>query len=76
MQQSVFEENSAYVRISCAAYTLNLGQIVEHDINGQTAHYSLGILEIIDALMEGDHFGDFDLEKKIILKRYSRNRSF
>jgi hypothetical protein len=49
---------------------------VEDDINVQTAYYSLEILKIIDTLMEGDHFGDLDSEKKIILKRYSRNGPF
>jgi hypothetical protein len=49
---------------------------VEDDINALTAYYSLVILEIIDALMEGDHFEGLDLEKKIILKRYSVNRPF
>jgi hypothetical protein len=49
---------------------------VEDDVNEQKAYYSLEILEIIDALTEGDHFGDVDLEMKIILKRYSRNRQF
>jgi len=49
---------------------------VEDDVNAQKAYYSLEILEIIDALTEGDYFGDVDLEIKIILKRYLRNRPF
>jgi hypothetical protein len=42
---------------------------MEDDVNAQKAYYSLEILEIIDALTEGDHFGDVDLEKKIIFEK-------
>jgi hypothetical protein len=49
---------------------------VEDDVNAQKAYYSLEILEIIDALTEGDHFEDVDLEIKIILERNLRNRPF
>jgi hypothetical protein len=40
---------------------------VEDEINAQTAYYSLEILEIIDALTEGDHFGDVVSEKLAVL---------
>jgi len=36
----------------------------------------LEILEVIDALTEGDHFGDVDIEEKTILSGYSRRRQF
>jgi hypothetical protein len=39
---------------------------VEDDINVQTAYYLLEILEVIDALTEGDHFGDVEIEEKMV----------
>jgi hypothetical protein len=36
----------------------------------------LVLLEVVDALKKVNHFWDVDIEQKMVLSRYSRNRKF